>query len=194
MSEYLERNLLPLVLGINVIKTESLPMIAAGLGHKTSHNSILIQLGNRLEDFWNAVISKCAINLIETNNKIEINGKNRQLDHLFKDLDENLVYYLDSKCNLNFDTEKKPASNAKLEAICNTLKTLYEEEVITGYFIPCIRDGDIPNDIKKKYPNFNIVGVDWLMNKIHCNLFTVDEFFTFFENVLGPILEEKMYD
>jgi hypothetical protein len=49
-------------------------------------------------------------------------------------------------------------------------------------------------EVKKKYPNVNIYGVEWLMKTINCNLFTADEFFVFFEEVVGPILEEKMYD
>jgi hypothetical protein len=57
--------------------------------------------------------------------------------------------------------------------------------------VPCIRT--IPVDVQKKYPNINIYGVEWLMNTINCDLFTVDEFFTFFEEVIGPILEEKIY-
>ena len=51
----------------------------------------------------------------------------------------------------------------------------------------------IPADVKKKYPNVNIYGVEWLLDTLKCDLFTVDEFFAFFENVVGPILEEKIY-
>ena len=189
MSSYLEETLLPLVLSIKTPKTDSYIMTAAGLGDKTSQSSILIQMGYKLEDFWNKVISDCAINLIENNNKIKVNGSNKQLDHVIKLTDK--IVYLESKCNLNFDTEKKPASNAKVEAVCNTLSEEYGQEVISGYFVPCMRN--IPNDVKKKYPNVNIYGVEWLLNTLDCKLFTVDEFFTFFEEVIGSILEEKIY-
>lgn len=47
--------------------------------------------------------------------------------------------------------------------------------------------------MKKKYPNVSIYGVEWLMNTLKCDLFTVDEFFTFFKEVIGPILKEKIY-
>jgi len=145
-------------------------------------------MGYKLEDFWNKVISDCATNLIENNNKIKVGSKNRQLDHLFGD---DLIYYLESKCNLNFDTEKKPASNDKIEAVCAAVNEKYGKEVTSGYFVPCIRE--IPADVKKKYPNVNIYGVEWLLDTLKCDLFTVDEFFTFFEGVIGPILEEKIY-
>lgn len=187
--EYLEETLLPLILDIKTPKTDSYIMIAAGLGDKISQSSVLIQMGYKLEDFWNIVISACATNLIENNNKIKVNGKNRQLDHVIKLIHK--IIYLESKCNLNFDTEKKPASNDKVQAVCDTLSEKYGQEVTAGYFVPCIRD--IPADVKKKYPNVNIYGVEWMLDTLKCDLFTVDEFFTFFEEVLGPIIEEKIY-
>jgi hypothetical protein len=185
---YLEENLLPLILDIKTPKTDSYIMIAAGLGDNTSQSSVLIQVGNKLEIFWNNVISACTTNLIEENNKIKVNGKNRQLDHLFGD---DLIYYLESKCNLNFDTEKKPASNDKIEAVCAAVNEKYDRCVFSGYFVPCIRE--IPADVKKKYPNVNIYGVEWLLDTLNCDLFTADEFFAFFKEVVGPILEEKIY-
>jgi len=189
MNEYLTRTLLPLVLGIKTPKTDSYIMIAAGLGDKTSQSSVLIQMGYKLEDFYNKVISDCATNLIENNDRIKVNGKNRQLDHVIKLIDK--IIYLESKCNLNFDTEKKPASNDKVQAVCNTLSEKFDEEVTAGYFVPCIRE--IPADVKKKYPNVNIYGVEWMLDTLKCDLFTADEFFTFFEEVIGPILDEKIY-
>lgn len=188
---YLETNLLPLILDIKTPETDSYIMIAAGLGDKTSQSSVLIQVGNKLEIFWNKVISDCCTNLIENNNKIKVGNKNRQLDHLFETKEFDIVYYLESKCNLNFDTEKKPASNDKIDAVCSTVAQKYNSEVHAGYFVPCIRT--IPAEVQKKYPNISIYGVEWLMETINCDLFTVDEFFTFFEQVIGPILEQKIY-
>ena len=185
---YLEENLLPLILDIKTPKTDSYIMIAAGLGDNTSQSSVLIQVGNKLEIFWNNVISACSNNLIEESNKIKVNGKNRQLDHLFE---TDMIYYLESKCNLNFDTEKKPASNEKIEAVCDAVSYKYANAVLAGYFVPCIRE--IPADVKKKYPNVNIYGVEWLLDTLNCDLFTADEFFAFFKEVVGPILEEKIY-
>jgi len=188
MNEYLTRTLLPLVLSIKTPKTDSYIMTAARLGDKNSQSSVLIQMGYKLEDFWNKVISDCATNLIENNDRIKVNGKNRQLDHLFQ---VDTIFYLESKCNLNFDTEKKPASNDKVDAVCAAAAQKYNNEVHAAYFVPCIRN--IPADVSKKYPNISIYGVEWLMNTLDCDLFTVDEFFTFFGEVIGPILEEKIY-
>ena len=189
MNDYLIENLLSRVLSIKTPKTDSYIMIAGGLGDKTSQSSVLIQMGYKLEDFWNKVISDCATNLIENSNKIKVNGKNRQLDHVIKLI--NKIFYLESKCNLNFDTEKKPASNKKIQAVCDTLSEKFGQEVTSGYFVPCIRE--IPDDVKKKYPNINIYAVEWMLDTLKCDLFTADEFFTFFEEVIGPILDEKIY-
>ena len=52
---------------------------------------------------------------------------------------------------------------------------------------------DISLDLIKKYPNVAIYGVEWMLNTLNCTLFTADEFFKFFEEVIGPILEEKIY-
>jgi hypothetical protein len=188
---YLENNLLPLILDIKTPKTESYIMIAAGLGGRTSQSSILIQTGNKLEIFWNKVINVFATNFIEVNNIIKVGTKNRQLDHLFEAIPNTYLCYLECKCNLNFDTEKKPASNTKVEAVTGAIFEKYQKPVESGYFVPCIRT--IPVDVQKKYPNINIYGVEWLMDTLNCDLFTVDEFFTFFEEVIGPILEEKIY-
>lgn len=189
MNEYLTQTFLPLVLSIQTRKTDSYIMIAGGLGDENSQSSVLIQMGYKLEDFWNIVISHCATNLIENNNRIKVNGKNRQLDHVIKLIDK--IIYLESKCNINFDTEKKPASNNKIKAVCDTLSEEHGQEVIAGYFVPCIRN--IPADVKKKYPNVNIYGVEWMLDTLDCDLFTADEFFAFFEEVVGPILKEKIY-
>lgn len=191
---YLEENLLPLILSIKTPKTDSYIMIAAGLGDRTSQSSVLIQVGNKLEIFWNKVISACATNLIEVNNKIKVGDKNRQLDHLFEiseDFPNTYILYLESKCCLKFDTEKKPASNNKIITVAQAIFEKFKKPVKTGYFVPCIRE--VPEEIKKKYPDINIYGVEWLMNTIKCDQFTVDEFFTFFEEVIGPILDEKIY-
>ena len=124
---YLEENLLPLILDIKTPKTDSDIMISCGLGECKSQSSILIQMGYKYEIFWNKVISACSNNLIEENNKIKVSNKNRQLDHLFEI--DNYILYLESKCNLNFDTEKKPASNDKVNAVCAAVSQKYNSEV-----------------------------------------------------------------
>ena len=186
---YLETNLLPLILGIKTTNTDSFIMQSAGLENKNSQNSVLIQVGCKLEDFWNKVISDCTNNLIENDNIISVGNKSYRLDHLFDT--GSVIYYFKSACNVNFDSEKRPASNNKIQVVSSELEDKYQKPVKTGYYIPCIRE--VPVEIQKRYANLNVYGVDWMTNTLKCNMFTVDEFFEFFREVVGSILEEKLY-
>jgi len=189
MNSYLENHLLGLILSIQSRKTESYLLIASGMEDLISQQGILIQLGNKLEIFWNKVISDCTINLIENNNTIKVGRTNRQLDHLFMCLTVDEINYLESKCNLNFDTEKKPASNDKISRVTDAIAEKYQKKVNVGYFVPCI--AEIPNDVVKKYPDVKIYGVRWMIETLQCKYFTCDEFFQFFKDVIGPILNNK---
>ena len=97
MTSYLEENLLPLVLSIKPKQTESYILQALGLDDRVSPQSILIAFGERIEQFWNTVISDSLVaqNLIEESNLIDVNGRTRQIDHLFRLLCE--TWYLESK-------------------------------------------------------------------------------------------------
>ena len=118
---YLNETLLPLIEGIKPRQSESYTLAALGLERQSSQ-SILIAFGERIEQFWNKVISDSqSTNLIEDNNLIEVNGKMRQIDHNFVSEVDGVNYYLESKCNLNFDSEKVKASNKKINEVKNAL-------------------------------------------------------------------------
>ena len=104
---YLDDNLKPLIESIKPKKSQSYILEALDLDRYSAHG-IQITFGERIEQFWNKVISdSSATNLIEDNNIVEVNGKNRQIDHLFQW--KEYKYYLESKCCLNFDSEKVKA-------------------------------------------------------------------------------------
>ena len=94
---YLTDNLLPLVLSIKPKKTESYILQALDFGDRVSPQSILIAFGERIEKFWNDVISDSwvAHNLIEGSNLIDVKGCTRQIDHLFRVGTE--TWYLESR-------------------------------------------------------------------------------------------------
>lgn len=164
--------------------------MAAGLGDKVSQNGVLIQLGNQLEIFWNKVISDCSVNLIQESNRIDVNGRERQLDHLFAK--SGSIHYLESKCNLNFDSEKNPASNQKVLDVKEAVQKMYNLPVQFGYFVPCI--AEVPNNVIKRYGKKGITvhGVNWMIDTLGNVPFTADEFFTFFQDVVGPIISEML--
>ena len=186
-TEYLEQVLLPMMLAIEPTGVESYIDACLGWEPENSIQSIRIQFGNRIEDFWNQVISDCknAKNLIEENNMIMVGTKKRQLDHLFE---TDVINYLESKCNLNFDSEKDKASNAKIKAVLETI-----EGATGGYFCPVV--DEVPHHWQVKYTNkgMSIIGVSDMMKMIDCP-FTSEEYFTFLREVVGPVLNEKRYD
>lgn len=188
---YLEDNLLPLILSIDPTQVESYIDACLGWEPENSVQSIRIQFGNNIEEFWNQVISDAqnAENLIAENNMIMVGNEERQLDHLFKYRVGESVYklYLESKCNLNFDSEKDKASNAKIKAVLNTI-----EDATGAYFCPVV--DVVPHKWQVKYANkgMKIIGVSDIMKLIDCP-FTSEEYFTFMREVVGPILKEKRY-
>lgn len=183
---YLEMTMLPLMLTITAKQTESHILSALGLSDRVSQQSILIAFGDRIEHFWNRVISDCsnAVNLIESSNMIDVDGSERQIDHLFS-IDD-WIHYLESKCNLNFDSEKIRASNSKVNAIADTIGG----NISAAYFVPVV--ATVSNTEKKKYANkgMNVWGVNDLLEVIDAP-FTSEEYFTFLREVVAPILEEK---
>ena len=196
-TDYLEATLLPLIESIKPKTTESFILEACGLGSRPSTQSVSITIGSRLEKFWNTVISDLdddvSRNLIEESDRVDVNGRTRQIDHFFTVPD--LMYashmYLESKCNVNFDTEKVRASNQKIVDIANALEEKHDIiNVQSGYFVPVKRD--IPVEISREYTNLGICifGVSDLYRWFNDELpFTIDEYFEFFKYRLAPIIE-----
>ena len=182
---YLEAKLLPLIEGIKPKQSESYTLSALGLERQSSQ-SILIAFGERIEQFWNTVISgSFSDNLIEKTNLTSVNGKVRQIDHNFISQNDNVNYYLESKCNLNFDSEKIKASNKKI----NEVKTALNADV-GAYFVPVL--AEIPQKEVTKYNNkgLEVFGVNWLLTKIDAP-FTSEEYFNFMRETVAPLLEKK---
>ena len=182
---YLEAKLLPLIEGIKPKQSESYTLNALGLERQSSQ-SILIAFGERIEQFWNTVISgSFSENLIEKTNLTSVNGKVRQIDHNFISQNDNVNYYLESKCNLNFDSEKIKASNKKI----NEVKTALGADV-GAYFVPVL--AEIPQKEITKYNNkgLDVFGVNWLLTKIDAP-FTSEEYFNFMRETVAPLLEKK---
>lgn len=216
---YLHSTLLPLMETIQPTMTQSFILDILGESDRISLQSILIAAGDRLEEFWNKVISDCAEeNLIadkeidqgvykkngkgfkkgdpkpkkkKKNNTIQVGmkmkkGKKvpdiRQIDHFFKMIQR---IYMESKCNLNFDTEKIVASNKKVLELTKALKA--DKGV---YFVPVLID--IPEEIRSVYSKegIDIWGVSDLLNLFDAP-FTTQEFVDFMRSEVRPVLREK---
>jgi hypothetical protein len=185
MNEYLTRTLLPLIVTIQPKKSESDLVDALGL-ELNSSQSILITTGNRIEQFWNIVISDSkSDNLIEKVNLVAVNGKDRQIDHHFKCYLDGLFYYLESKCNTNLDSEKVKASNKKVGEVKCALNAN-----VGAYFKPVVSVPSAADLTKFNNKGVDIYGVKWMLSKIDAQ-FTEEEYFTFLREVVAPILVEK---
>ena len=198
-TEYLKRNLLPLIDGIKPKTTDSWIAEICGCDDIVSTQSIFISMGGRIEKFWNKVItdSREVQNCLPFDNgtdKVMVNTKNRQVDHFFtiNDHEYNKHIYLESKCNLNFDTEKKPESNEKIDAVRTQLEENVSSEVQSGYYVPVLRE--IPLKVKQHYLKHDVpvYGVEDMFRWLNDVPFTIDEYFNFFQNTIGPIIKSKL--
>ena len=185
MNLYLDENLKPLIESIKPKYSESYILEAFGL-KRISSQSFLVSVGNKLENFWNKVISDSERNnnLIEEDNMVDVEGKLRQVDHFF-DIDGGIKQYLESKCNLNFDSEKIKESNRKVEQVKDALGADHG-----AYFVPIVRDINQKDLTKYNNKGLDVYGVRWLLSKVDAQ-FTEDDYFNYLKDVIAPILEEK---
>ena len=195
-AAYLEHTMLPLMQSINTPATSSSFLHCINRGHTLSQQSMLIQAGNKLEKFWNIVLTdtdgiKNQLPFSHGTDRIQVEGKNRQVDHFFTVEVSGLNVYLEMKGNVNFDTEKKPASNNKILAVWKRLTELFGKTE-KGYFMPCY--AVIPPQIKTAYAKtgVNVYGVEdmfkWLGDAVP---FTQEEYFEYMRTRIGEVWDEK---
>ena len=198
-TEYLKRNLLPLIDGIKPKTTDSWIAEICGCDDIVSTQSIFISMGGRIEKFWNKVItdSRDVQNCLPFDNgtdKVMVNTKNRQVDHFFtiNDHEYNKHIYLESKCNLTFDTEKKPESNEKIDAVTSQLEENVGSEVQSGYYVPVKRE--IPLKVKQHYLKHGVpvYGVEDMFRWLNDVPFTIEEYFAFWKTTIGPNVRAKL--
>jgi hypothetical protein len=96
------------------------------------------------------------------------------------------TWYLESKCNLSFDSEKIRASNDKIKDISGVLGV----NVKSGYFVPVV--AEISKSEMTKYNNkgMGVYGVNWMIDTVHAP-FTSEEYFGFLKDVVAPLFTEK---
>ena len=194
-AAYLEHTMLPLMQSINTPATSSSFLHCINRGHTLSQQSMLIQAGNKLEKFWNKVITdtdgiKNQLPFSHGTDRIIVENKNRQVDHFFT-VDQDLNIYLEMKGNVNFDTEKKPASNNKILAVAKRLTELFGRTE-KGYFMPCY--AVIPSKIKTAYAKtgVNVYGVEDMFKWLGAAVpFTQDEYFEYLGTRIGDVWDEK---
>lgn len=133
-------------------------------GINKSQQSVTIQAGIRLEQFWN-----------RTTATLDDSATNRQVDFFFEKND--VKYYYEMKCNTNLDSEKLKASNQKIKKVSEELGA-----DVSGYFNPTS-----PEDYYEPKVKHNVVGVKNMIKLLNTP-FTAEEY----ENVLSTKIKEKL--
>jgi hypothetical protein len=99
-------------------------------GEKTSEQSTYIKIG-KLGEFLSKELLKTNHNLELLNCGIQkINNKKKDIDLIFKDKVNKIIYYRELKGNIELDTEKLPATITKCKEIEQSLKTTYFDYTI----------------------------------------------------------------
>ena len=99
-----------------------------------SLQSFNIRIGTLMEKVYNDFVSKFAINLKEKCDLKKI--KSKQIDILFEK--DNLIYYFESKTNVNLDTEKSKATYNKIKMIHKLLSEKFQSCKLQS-FVLCSR-------------------------------------------------------
>jgi len=101
-------------------------------GEKPSEQSINIKIG-RFGEFLSKELIKTNDNFELLNCGIqEINNKKKDVDLIFKDEANKIIYYRELKGNIELDTEKLPATIIKCKEIENSLKKTYLDYTINS--------------------------------------------------------------
>jgi hypothetical protein len=99
-------------------------------GENPSEQSINIKMG-KFGEFLSKELIKINPNLELLTCGIQtINNKQKDVDLIFKDEVNKIIYYRELKANIQLDTEKLPATITKCNEIENSLKTTYLDYTI----------------------------------------------------------------
>ena len=126
-----------------------------------------IQFGNRMENMLSSFITRNTQykNIKEKNSK----GK-KETDHLFMDMNNNIIYYAELKSNLNLDTEKSVETVQKCLKIEKTLMEKYPEYEIKMFLVGLrhLTSSTIRKEVKNKYNEISekLIGINEYLLKI----------------------------
>jgi len=99
-------------------------------GSKLSEQSINIKMGYLGEFFTKEIIKMmCNFELLQCGIQ-KIRGVKKDIDLLFIDINNNVIYYRELKGNIELDTEKIEATSNKCKVISETLKKSHPNKII----------------------------------------------------------------
>ena len=178
-----------------VEKTKTKPggMIYLLYGQKISEQSIVIKMGKQGEEYLklfiknNQNLNLLPCGIIELKNS----KKKKDFDLIWKDDRIKTIYYREAKSNINFDTEKLPATIEKIKLCQEDLKSKYPEYKINvglvNWSIYDITDTNAKNSLIKFKQNN--IKVDFFSDFLELTeiKWTKEEFYQYWRS-LGNIL------
>jgi hypothetical protein len=126
-----------------------------------------IQFGNRMENMLlSFILHNTSLKNIKQKNQKGV----KETDHLFMDMNKNIIHYAELKSNLNLDTEKSAETVKKCLKIKEILRTQYPEYKIKMSLVSLrhLSSSTIRNDVKNKYDDIcnNLLGVNEYLLKL----------------------------
>lgn len=161
-------------------------------GEKPSEQSINIKFG-RLGEFLSKELIKANHNLQLLQCGVQkINDKKKDVDLIFRDETNKIIYYRELKGNIELDTEKLPATISKCKEIQNSLQStyldytincgilnwsVYNRKILTAGLsnIKTFENGGIKIDHMEDF--LHIVGVSW----------NEDDYYSYFREIGNKI-------
>lgn len=150
-------------------------------GNQPSTASLFIKIGRNFEKWFKFIVEDCGMILLPDGViKDVIGGKSKDIDLLFMDNENKIVYYRELKSNLELDTEKLPATYEKIKKITNYLRNEYPNYKIDSSLMTwaIYQEKDLPkkynskikqcknNGVEVSYPSdlFNLLNIEFSGN------------------------------
>lgn len=135
-------------------------------GPQPSAQSLYIKIGRNFEEWFKYIVEDCGMKLLPDGVVDDvIDGKSKDIDFLFMDTVNKIVYYRELKSNLDLDTEKLPATYEKIKKITKYIEIHYPSYRIDSSLMTwaVFEKSDLPKkyNTKIKYCNNANVSVSF---------------------------------
>jgi len=159
-------------------------------GEIPSVHSLFIKIGRNFEKWFKYIVEDCGMVLLPDGViKNVIGNKSKDIDLLFMDTLQKIVYYRELKSNLELDTEKLPATYEKIKKVTEYLSKEYPEYKIDSSLMTwaVYEENDLPKKYNSKIKKCNKNGVSVsypvdLFNLLDVS-FSRDEYYDFFKKL-----------
>ena len=131
-------------------------------GRQPSTASLYIKIGRNFEKWFKYIVEDCGMELLPDGVvKNVIGQKSKDIDLLFADTVNKIIYYRELKSNIELDTEKLPATYQKVDKIKDYVSTEYPEYKIDFSIMAwaIYEKKDLPSKCKSKIKQCNMNGV-----------------------------------